>query len=175
MNNKANEMFEELYGDIAKMGRHIAKQYRVTVDEDYLQECYASAWEALLAFDPSRGVKPQTLIFQYLRNAMFKHLRNTLGRTFRGEANISMYTPMYDQELKDYIPCMDDTFDTINSELSYQEIIGSLDERERTCVKMKLAQNTQTEIAQHLGMKQPHVSRIMSGIKMKFDHMDNAG
>ena len=56
----------------------------------------------------------------------------------------------------------DPAFETVESRVALQHAMGNLEERERTCLRLRFgADMTQEEIASRVGVSQVHVSRIL--------------
>jgi len=146
--------------------------------EDYIDICYIGYAKALKKYDKTKS-KKCTYIFKCIENELMQCLRkeNAIKRQ-REESSLDYVYDDHGHDLEDLISSdVNIENDFIEKEQKNQlcEAIKKLSKKEQFIIKYSFGfgcdEKTQTEIAEHLGVRQAQVSRLKDKILIKLRGM----
>ena len=142
--------------------------------EDYIDVCYIGYAKALKKYDSSKS-KPTTYIYKCIENELIKCLRKESAiKRQREESSLDYVYDDHGHDLEDLIDSgIDIENDFIEKEQNKQlcEAIKKLSKKEQYIIKYSFGLNceekTQSEMAEHLGVRQSQVSKLKRKVLIK--------
>ncbi len=139
-------------------------------DDDAKQEALLGLWKAIQRFDPSKGFKFSTYAFATIIGYIKNYLEQQV--THGGPPTVSYDNPIlwpdggrddeatYLERLAGSAP---DPVEAAVTRATLDEVAPRVSKRRLLVVLLASFGRTQEEIAEHLGLSQAHVSRLLSG------------
>ena len=154
---------------------YILKKYGLyNKREDYIDICYIGYAKALKKYDSSKS-KPTTYIYKCIENELLQYLRKeNAKKRQREESSLDYVYDDHGHDLEDLIDSgIDIENDFIEKEQNKQlcEAIKKLSKKEQYIIKYSFGLNceekTQSEMAEHLGVRQSQVSKLKRKVLIK--------
>ncbi len=168
-----------------KMIEHEAMMYSILKKhglynkrEEYIDVCYIGYAKALKKYDSSRS-KPTTYIYKCIENELMQCLRKE--RAIKRQREQSSLDYVYDECGHDLEDLISNDVDIENNFIKKEEniklfdTIKKLTKKEQYIIKYSFGfgcdERTQSEIAEHLGVRQAQVSRLKDKTLIKMKRM----
>lgn len=148
--------------------RYILKMHfpDIASDEDAFQEGLIGLWKACLKFDADKAQ-----LTTYAARCISNEVRYMLRRRAKEKATISLDTPIADtDESLTLSDMLEDPNATIDPGVFYlQEFIQNLDERDTKVIQLRLQGLTMDQAGEQMGISQSYYSRLLKGIKTRYE------
>ena len=138
------------------------------LDEDLWSLGLFALTKATMTYNPKKATSFGTYAIACIKNELLMEYRKNAKK----KISIYLDAPMQDVDNlthRDLVPDNKDYIQDTLTKVEFFEFCKKLSERERKIIEMKIDNKNQNEIAKELNLSQSYITRLLAGIKEKYE------